>query len=302
MIRDPFLHVSRFTHHVSMSLIDLILNVAGLLVWLNWRSGGTDPFATGLPSTLSGTVRRAQPVKVKRWHHLSALAALLLIRALFYWQVGPAVNWTPKLDLFFVALTFHGAFFLPALIFSLLSFLRAFLIMYFWLLTLAAINRRASGSDPFQKMISLQLGRLALWPWLAQITLPVFVGAMLWITLHPLLVYFSVAEQTQSNWHLILQSLLAGAGIIFSLKFLLPAFLLVHLIASYVYLGKSPVLEFVELTARNLLAPLNRLSLSVGKVDCAPILAIVLVLLLLDFLPDYALLYLSRCNLTVWPR
>ena len=285
-----------------MPLIDLILNIAGLLVWLNWRSGGTDPFATGLPSTLSGTVRRAQPVKVKRWHHLSALAALLLIRALFYWQVGPAVNWTPKLDLYFVALTFHGAFFLLALLFSLLSFVRAFLILYFWMLTLAAINRRASGSDPFQKMISLQLGRLARWPWLAQIAAPIFAGAVLWITLHPVLVYASVAGQTQSNLHLVLQSLLVGGGIIFSLKFLLPAFLVVHLIASYVYLGKSPALDFSELTARNLLAPLKRLSPHVGKVDCAPLLGIALVLLLLDFLPDYALTYLSRCNLSIWPR
>ena len=151
-------------------------------------------------------------------------------------------------------------------------------------------------------MISLQLGRLARWPWLVQITIPVFVGAMLWITLHPLLIYVGVTGQAQSNLHLVLQSLLVGGGIIFSLKFLLPTFLVVHLIACYVYLGKSPVLEFAELTARNILAPLNRLSLCAGKVDFAPILGIVIVLLLLDFLPDYALTYLSRSNLTIWPR
>ena len=284
-----------------MSLIDLILNVAGLLVWLNWRSGGTDPFATGLPSTLSGTVRRAQPATVKRWHHLSALAVLLLLRALFYWQIGPAVNWTPKLDLFFVALTFHGAFFLPALVFSLLSFLRVFLILYFWLLTLAAINHAASGSDPFQKMIALQLGRLARWPWLAQIMLPMVAAAMLWSSLHPLLIYAGVTGQTQSWWHLATQSLLVGGAIIFSWKFLLPVFLVVHLIASYVYLGKSPALEFAELTARNMLAPLTRLSLRFGKVDLAPVLGIAMLLLLLDVLPKYALVYLSRCGLTVWP-
>jgi uncharacterized protein YggT (Ycf19 family) len=285
-----------------MSLIDLILNVAGLLVWLNWRSGATDPFASGMPSTLSGTVRRAQPVRVKRWHHLSALAALLLLRALFYWQVGPAVNWTPRLDLVFVVLSFHGAFFLPALLFSLLSFIRTFLILYFWLLTLAALNRRASGSDPFQKMITVQLGRLARWPWLAQISLPVFSGAVLWLALYPLLVYMEVAGRTQSNGHLAGQCLLVGAAIVFSLKLLLPAFLGVHLIASYVYLGKSPLLEFVELTARNILKPLNRLSLSAGKVNFAPILGILLVFLILDLLPDYVLTYLSRCNLTLWPR
>ena len=285
-----------------MAIIDFILNVAGLLVWLNWRSGGTDPFTSGLPSTLSGTVRRAQPTKVKRWHQLSALAALLLLRALFYWQVGPAANWTPRLGLFFVVLSFHGAFFLPTLIFSLLSFLRAFLILYFWLLTLAAINRRASAADPFQKMISLQLGSLARWPWLAQLTFPIFCGALLWASLHPLLISIGVASPAQSYWHLVGQSLLVGVGVIFSLKLILPAFLLVHLFASYIYLGKSPVLEFAELTARNILRPLNRLPLRLGKVDFTPVLVMVLILLVLDILPNYILTYLSRSNLTVWPN
>ena len=120
--------------------------------------------------------------------------------------------------------------------------------------------------------------------------------------LHPLLVHLSVAGQPQSNWHLAGQSLLVAAGIIFSLKLLLPAFLVIHLVASYVYLGKSPVLEFVELTARNILTPLNRFSLQAGKVDFAPVLAVAIILLLLDGLPAYVMLYLSRSNLTLWPR
>ena len=285
-----------------MSFIDFILNVAGLLVWLNWRSGATDPFAHGIPSTLSGTVRRAQPVKVKRWHYLTAVAALLFLRALFYWQVGPAVDWTPKLDLVFVTLTFRGAFFLPTLLFSMLSFLRAFLILYFWLLTLAALNQGTGNSDPLQKMISLQLGGLTRWPWYAQMIAPILAGAALWILFHPVLVYLKVAEQTQSHWHLAGQSALVGVGIIFTLKFLLPAFLVLHLMASYVFLGKSPALDFAEMTARNILKPLNRFPLIVGKIDLAPILAIAIILLLLGGLPEYALVYLSRSNLTVWPQ
>ena len=71
-----------------MSLIDFILNVAGLLLWLNWRSVFADPFATATPSTLSGTLRRAQPRQVQRWHFPAAMAALLLVRAFFYQQIG----------------------------------------------------------------------------------------------------------------------------------------------------------------------------------------------------------------------
>ena len=212
------------------------------------------------------------------------------------------MNWTPKLDLYFVVLTFHGADFLPTLVFSLLSFLRAILVLYFWLLTLAAINRQASASDPFQKMISLQLGRAAHWSWLTQITLPILVTGVLWAAFHPVLVRFGVATRTLSDLHLLGQSLLVGVGLIFSLKQLLPAFLLVHLVASYIYLGKSPVLDFASLTARNLLAPLNHLSLRVGKADFAPMLGIVLIWLLLDTLPNLAITYLSRHNLSVWPQ
>ena len=285
-----------------MSLIDFILNVAGLVLWLNWRSAFADPFATATPSTLSGTLRRAQPRQVRRWHFPAALAALLLLRAAFYQQLGPAVNWTPKLDFYFVVLTFRGTAFLPAQVFSLLSFLRALLVLYFWLLSLAAINRHASGSDPFQKMISLQLGRLARWPWLAQLSAPILLAALLWAAFHPVLVYLGVTGRTQSDLHLLGQSLLVGAGLLFSLKQLLPAFLVVHLVASYVYLGRSPVWDFASLTARNLLGPLDRPALRMGKVDGAPVLGIVLLLLLLDTLPNLGLAYLSRHNLSAWPQ
>ena len=284
-----------------MSLIDFILNVAGLLLWLNWRSVFADPFATATPTTLSGTLRRAQPRQVKRWHFPAALAALLLVRAVFYRQVGPAVNWTPKLDFYFVVLTFRDTAFLPTLVFSLLSFLRSFLVLYFWLLTLAAINRPASGSDPFQKMITLQLGRLARWPGLAQMAVPMFAAALSWAAFHPVLVYFGVAGRTQSDLHLLGQSLLVGAGLLFSLKDLLPAFLVVHLVGSYVYLGRSPLWDFASLTARNLLAPLAPLPLRLGRLDFAPVVGMGVILLLLQTLPNGLLVYLSRHNLSVWP-
>ncbi len=285
-----------------MSLIDFILNIAGLLLWLNWRSVFADPFVTPTPSTLSGTVRRAQPQRVQRWHFPAALAALLVGRAIFYQQVGPAVNWTPKLDFYFVVLTFRGTGLGATLFFSVLSFLRAFMVLYFWLLALAAVNRQAGGSDPFQKMISLQLGRLARWSWSAQIITPPLIAAMLWAGCHPVLVRLGVASQTLSGLHLLGQSPLVGASLVFSLKVPLAAFLLVHLVASYVYLGRNPVWDFASLTARNLLAPLRRLPLRLGRLDFAPLIALALMLLLLETLPNLVHLYLSRHNLSVWPQ
>jgi len=282
-----------------MSLIDFILNVAGLLLWLNWRSVGADPFARGKPATLSGTLRRAQPMRFKRSYYLAALAVLLFVRAVFYWLIGPEVNWVPKLDLFFVALTFHfrDSFSLSPLLFSLLSFLRVFLVFHFWLLTLAALNRREAGTDPIQKLISLQLARLARWPWYAQLAVPVLATTALWIVLHPALVYVGATARVNSFLPLAGQGLLVGSALFLSLKQLLPAFLAVHLVASYVYLGASPLWDFAGATSRNLLRPLRRLPLRVGKIDLAPIVGIVLILLALHALPDFALRHL-----TLWPQ
>ena len=83
-----------------MGLIDFILNLAGLLLWLNWRSIRFDPLGRRTPATLIGTLRRAEPPRLQRWHLLAALGGLLLLRALLYWQIGSGVGWAAgKLDL-----------------------------------------------------------------------------------------------------------------------------------------------------------------------------------------------------------
>lgn len=284
-----------------MVWIDFILNVAGLLLWLNWRSI-SDPFARNVPATLSGTLRRAQPVKIKRWHYLFALLALLLFRGMVYEEIGPAVNWTAKIDLYFVVLSFHEAQFSSAQLFSLLSFGRDFVIFHFWLLMLSSINRSQNSTDPIQKMIVLQLSRSARWPAWVQVSVSILAGASMWLIFQPALVYTGVVNRAHSGWHLAGQSLLVGGAVLFSLKYLLPAFLAAHVIASYVYLGRSPLWDFVSLTARNILAPLKRLSLCAGRVDLAPVLGIALIVLLLHVLPGLALLYLDRWNLTLWPQ
>jgi uncharacterized protein YggT (Ycf19 family) len=180
--------------------------------------------------------------------------------------------------------------------------LRTLIVFYFWLLTLAAINRNRAEHDPLQKMLQLQLGRAARWSVFAQIFLPVMGVAMLWIALHPLLVYTNVVNPLRSYLHLLEQSLLVGASLFFSLKFLLPIFLLLHVIASYVYLGKNLLWDFISLTAGNLLRPFQRWPLRFGKIDFRPIITLILILLLLHTLPNFILSVLNRRDLTLWPQ
>ncbi|HWD93830.1 MAG TPA: hypothetical protein VG938_15930 [Verrucomicrobiae bacterium] len=290
-----------------MNPIDFILNVAGVLLWLNWRSARLDPFTRATPATLAGTVRRAEPMRIKRWHLFAALAGLLFIRAYFYEHIGPAVNWTPRLSLTVVTLAFPlvlrgHVFFLSALIFSVLSFVRVLVIFHFWLLAVAMLNRRETNPDALQKLLLLQLGRPGKWPWWVQLLLPFFVITILWMLAHPLLVYIGVTIPVRSNALLMAQGAILSLLAYLSLKWLLAALLIANLAVTYVYLGSNPVWEFVNTTSRNLLSPLKNIPLRLGRVDLAPVIGIVLIVLLLHLLPNLVLHQLDRRNLTVWPQ
>jgi len=288
--------------HVHMGLIDLILNLAGVLVWLSWRSIRFDPLVKTKPATLVGTLRRAEPNRLKGWQLLAGLAALLLLRALLYRHIGPEADWTPKLNLYFVVLAFRGDHLFPVLLFSLLSFGRILIICYFWLLTLVIINRRSAELDPLQRMLRLHLGPVARWPWLLQVLLPPVAITGFWLALHLLLLHLEVTGRVHSNAHLVEQGLLIGLALYFTLQYLLPVFLLLHLVASYVYLGSSAAWEFIGTTGRNLLAPLRWLPLRVARFDFAPLAAVLLILLLLHWLPNLVLGRMGENNYALWPQ
>ena len=291
-----------------LDLIDFILNVAGLLLWLNWRSVRLDPFRRGAPATLAGTVRRAEPRRLKRWHFLAGLAALLFIRAVFYGQIGPAVNWAPKLDLLVVSPAFPlvrsgRVFFLSVLLFSILSFVRVLVVFYFWLLALAVINRRVTNPDPLQKLLLVQLGRAARWPLFVQLIFPFIASAALWMLCHGILVRVGVTSPVRSTMLLLEQGLVLGLCLYVSLKFLVVAFPFTYLVVNYVYLGSNPVWEFISTTSRNILSPLNRLPLRFGKLDLAPVIAIILLVFLLYWpAPAHVRYFMDRHHLTFWPQ
>ena len=285
-----------------MGLIDVILNLAGVLLWLSWRSLRFDPLVITSPATLVGTLRRAEPQRLRGWQLLAGLAVLLLLRALLYRQIGPAADWTPKLNLFFVVLAFRSDLWLPVTFYSVLSFARVLIVCYFWLLALAMINRRSAESDPLLRLLRHQLGPVARWPWLAQLLLPLLLVTALWFALHPLLLHAGITNQVRSNAHLAEQGLLLGTALYLSLQYVLPVFLFLHLIATYVYLGTSPLWDFVGATARNLLVPLRQLPLRIARFDFAPVVGVILILSLLHWLPNFILGQMAQNKVSPWPQ
>ena len=284
-----------------MALVDFILNVAGLLLWFSWRTPRFDPPARSAP-TLAGTRNRAATFRLLRWLSVVALIGLVCGRAFFYRLLGPAVDWTAGLNIGTITLFFRSDQFWLMFFFSVLSFLRALVLVYFWLFCFCIVNRNTPEPDSILRWIRHQLGRLAKWPATVQLALPIVFVSAVWPGLHALLSYASITSPLPLSGRLILQGALIGIGIYFSVKFLIPLVLFADWLASYIYFGSGPIWNFLDATSHNLLTPLRRLPLRVGKVDCAPLVGIVATLLLLHFLPRLVLFELNRRNLTLWPQ
>jgi uncharacterized protein YggT (Ycf19 family) len=285
-----------------MAAIDFILNLAGLLLWLNWRSLRFDPLAHTTPATLVGTLRPAHPRRLKSWFYLLGAALLLLLRAVLYGQLAPAVNWTPKLELGLIVPAFRSDVFGSALLFCTLSQVRVLVIFYFWLVFLAMIDRGGGEPDALQKLLRLHVGRIGRWPWYVQLALPCVVIALLWMAAYGPMVHAGVINRTTSQERFLAQGLLVAASVFLTLKYVLPVILLLHLVSSYVYLGSSPLWTFIANTAGNILAPLQRLPLRFARVDFTPLAGVVLIFLLLHLLPSWVLGTLDKHNLTLWPQ
>ena len=258
-----------------MGLIDFILNLAGLLLWLNWRATKADPLGKTTPATLIGTLRRAEPANAKRWHLPAVLGGLLLLRALFYWQIGSAAGWVGKLDLGVVVIPFRSNLFGQMLLFSIFSFARMFGIIYLWLVLLSILG----GPMPTHRLIKMQLGEIDGWPRWIKFLLPLAVIALIWglsswpfAWLHP--------KPAMSAAHRIEESLVIAVGSYLVWKFLIAALLALHLLNSYIYFGKNPFWNYVNATAKQLLRPLDKIPLRAGKADFAPVAGIALVFLL----------------------
>ena len=285
-----------------MALLDLTLNLAVLLLWLNWRSLRLDPVANSLPTTLAGTLKTTRPTQLKAWQLLLGLCLLITLRVVVCREIGSPVDWTPTLDLGQVALAFRSDNLPTASLYALLSSLRLVLVFYFWLLVLVAINRSNSDPDPIQKMLRSYVGRISRWPALVQVLAPMVAAAALWMAFEPLLVHYGVGIPAASLAHLAGQGLLIGASLTLSLKYLLPAILLAHMVSSYVYLGNNPIWDFLSTTSCNLLRPIRKLPLRLGKLDLSPLAGVAVVLLALHWLPHFVQAALAKHNLTLWPR
>lgn len=267
-----------------MGLIDSILNLVALLLWFNWRTARFDPLAGSTPATLAGTLRRAEKPTLKRWLLPLAIPALLLLRALFYWQFGGALGWTGRIDLGVVAVPFWCDSSVPGLkrmlLFSFYSFGVALAVFNLWLLLLSILKSSHPNTDSFRQLLRAQLGRVEGWPWWLKTLLPLLVLTPLWWLASWPLTSTALLPEPASFFQRLQQSVLVGAGSYLCWKLLVVGLLVLYFVGSYVYFGRHPFWQHLNEIGRQLLAPLQRLPLRLGRMDFSPVVGVIVVILL----------------------
>lgn len=267
-----------------MGLIDFILNLAGVLLWLNWRSSRLDPLAKRLPATLMGTLRPATARMPHRWEWVAIVLGLLAGRAWVYWEFGSSMSpvWTGKINFGTVILAFSCRGGWPGLermlVFSFLSFAWMLGIVYLCMTLLSLLQ----GPEPFQRVVRASLGRVDGWPGWAKILAPWLALLFGWLALTWLLAGLHIIPPPISPAQRVEQAVVIATGAFLVWKFALAALLFLYLLNSYVYLGNNPFWKYVYLTGRTVLSPLAPLPLRLGKVDFAPVLAVALVFLVAE--------------------
>jgi uncharacterized protein YggT (Ycf19 family) len=260
-----------------MGFVDFILNLAGLLLWLNWRTSEADPFHKRKPATLIGTLRRAEPASAwRRWQVPAILAGLLLLRAVFYWQIGSAAHWSATLRLGVTTLYFRSELFRLTLLFSICSFVLTLAVFYLWLVLFSIL----AGPEPFHGHVRMHLGRIDRWSRGMKAALPLIAGAALWWLASWLFTWLQIIPHPASELRRTTESLVIGLGGYLAWQYAIGVLLVLHLLNTYVYFGKNPFWNYVNATAKTLLQPLRKIPLRAGRVDLAPVAGIVLTFLL----------------------
>ena len=268
-----------------MGLLDFILNLVGLLLWFNWRAARFDPLSKSTPATLAGTLRRAEKTSLKSWHLPLGIVSLIMVRALFYnfiySEFGSALNWAGRVDFGVISVPFCGkaSSLFTMLLYSIYSFSVTLGVFLMWVLLLSMLKSGAMETDSLRQLLRLHLGRVERWTWISKLVLPLLIIVPLWWAGSWLLTYWAILPPVSGMLARIEQASLVGLGSYLAWKYLIIGTLCLYFVSSYIYFGKQPLWQHLDVIARLLLMPLRPLPLRFGKIDFAPIVGAGIILL-----------------------
>lgn len=255
-----------------MAIVDLLLNLIGLVLLLAWRTAGK-PVAVRGAGTLLSNLKPAESRPTKRWGYLLALGGVLLARPLIYSVAAAGLTWTPMIGLGSAALAFRADDPNRLLLHSLLSFGWAWLIAMSWATVLVALTALEREPEGWSKVLREFLGGLGRLPVGLQLVCPFLLGALAWALLTVPLANLGILPRVPAGPELAAQAVVVGASIWLSLKWLLSGVLLLRLINTYIYLGNAPFWDFIHRVGGTLIRPLGWLPVRFGKLDFTPLIA-----------------------------
>jgi uncharacterized protein YggT (Ycf19 family) len=201
------------------------------------------------------------------------------LRALLYWWIGPAAHWTAKLNLGVISLSFRSDQFGRMFLYSIFSLVLTAAIFYLWLLLLSLLSPSTANSGPIHRLVRMCLGGVDGWSRRAKIITPFAAVASLWWLASLPLTWLDIIPKPVSAAHRLEESLVIGLGSYLAWKLVAAVLLVLHLMNAYIYFGKHPLWNYVNVTAQTLLTPLRKIPLRAGSVDFAPVAGIAIVFL-----------------------
>jgi len=242
-----------------------ILNLIGLLFWILWRAG-TMPRPKPA-NVIAGPTPRQGTIFKHSWVYLMALVVLLILRAIFYNQFGPGLNWIPSLELLDEAPHFRSDFFPRALAYSVLSYARWLSSFYFCLALLITVKPDTDTAKMWRSFLRSQFGWLgglsstALW------VAALFLAILLHIVEFEWMYRIGVRTGRDLSYEYVPLLIVLDFR---AATYLVMGILTLYILNSFVYFGERSFWKNVDAAGKRLVSSICRFPLVVGKVDLAP--------------------------------
>ena len=244
-----------------------ILNLIGLLFWFLWRAGTMPrPKPT---NAIAGPTPRQGKIFKHSWVYLLALVALLILRAIFYNQFGPGLDWIPSLELLDEAPHFRSDYFPRSLAYSILSFGRWLSALYFCLALLITVKPDTDTAKLWRAFLRSQFGWLGGLPSVALWGAALFLAILLHIAEFEWMDRIGVRIDSSHYYEYLPVLVILDFRVA---TYLVMGILALYILNSFVYFGENSFWKNMDTCGKQLLSPMHRIPLVMGKVDLAPFL------------------------------
>jgi hypothetical protein len=279
-----------------MSLVHWILDIAALLLWIDWRSGRVVALKIGEPGiSITNSIRPTDKFRFRGWGSLIALVILLLLRPFLYTSLGTSASWTPRINLLVLSIPWRTDLLGQMFAFSLLSFGCALAVFYSWLFLLNSTKTTLPENDLVVRFIKFQLGWTSKLPALVKLLIPLLGAGLCWAAAAPLLQHWQIIPNAKSVSHNLEQAALFCVAALLLWRWLFLLIFAIHFINLYVYLGTHPFWNYMSQVGATLLWPLKWFRF--GRVDLSPILGAAVVFLACEIIQRWVISTFERLPL-----